>query len=479
VTKAPRRTWVVALLVVILAAGMTSASRALEADQRAVATAGAAGAGDPYFPADGNGGHDVRHYDIHDRINLDTGAVFGWTRITAVARKDLSRFNLDLMLTPDGVTVNGVRAPFTKPTRHELQVTPRQALAAGATFRVRVFYHGRPDGLGWQGEYPWFSAGGEVMAMNEPHIAPWWFPADDHPSDKARFDISIAVPRGQQAISNGVLVRKSIDGTAVVWHWRARDPMAPYLAFVAAGRFAIERGTSHGLPWFNAVSMDLAAADRVRMLDLMRKSRSIVGWLSTQLGPYPFEVTGGVVTNLFTGFALENQTRPTYPVLFGPRAHSIVVHELSHQWFGDDVAVRRWADIWLNEGFATFMEHRYNETHGGQSASDWLAQTYAGRAANDQLWAMKIGAPGPNSLFDVAVYVRGAMTLQALRNRIGETEFWNLLRTWISQHHNGNGSIAQFRALAEQISGDDLDGFFQAWLFTATKPKATADNGLS
>jgi len=479
VTTAPARTWVLALLTLLLAAGVTSASDARSPHQRAAATAGALGAGDPYFPADGNGGYDVRHYGIHDRIDPDTSKLWGWTRITAVATKDLSRFNLDLMLMPDGVTVDGVKAAYTKPNRHELQVTPRRALAAGTTFKVRVFYHGRPDGLGWQGEHPWFAAGGEVMAMNEPHIGPWWFPADDHPSDKARFDISIAVPRGQQAISNGVLVSKTLDRTSVVWHWRARDPMATYLAFVAAGRFAIERGTSNGLPWFNAVSMDLPASDRARMLDLMRKSRSIVGWLSTQLGPYPFETTGGVVTSLFTGFALENQTRPTYPVLFGSYAHSVVVHELAHQWFGDDVAVRRWADIWLNEGFATFMEHRYNETHGGQSAADWLAQAYADSPANDQLWAMKIGAPGPDSLFDVAVYVRGAMTLQALRNRIGETDFWQLLRTWTSQHHQGNGSIPQFRALAEQISGEDLDGFFQAWLFTATKPEATADNGLS
>jgi aminopeptidase N len=318
----------------------------------------------------------------------------------------------------------------------------------------------------------------EVMAMNEPHIAPWWFPADDHPRDKARFDISIAVPSGQQVIANGRLVSRTRSGTRTTWHWRARDPMASYLAFFAAGRFVIEHGTTNGLPWTNAVSSQLARANRTRMLALLQQSRSIVGWLASQLGTYPFETTGGVVTNLFTGFALENQTRPTYPLMFGPQAHSVVVHELAHQWFGDDVTVRRWRDIWLNEGFATFMEHRYDEAHGGQSVHQWLADTYASYPADDQIWAMKIGAPGAGSIFDIAVYERGAMTLQALRNRIGDTEFWRLLRTWVVRHHGGHGAIWQFMGLAEQVSGEQLDGFFQAWLFTASKPAATAVNGL-
>ena len=465
----------VALLAVLVCAGATSASGlSLQA-----ASPGSGGGGDPYFPADGNGGYDVRHYDIHDRIDPRVGNLVGWTRVTAVATKGLSRFNLDLMLDVDAVWVNGTRAHFTRPSRHELQITPTTAIGTGATFLVRVDYHGSPAGLGWRGEQPWTSGTGEVMAMNEPHIAPWWYPANDHPRDKARFDISITVPTGQQVIANGKLVGKAAMGTNTVWHWRARDPMASYLAFFGAGRFAMQSGTSNGLQWTNAVSMKLSPADRNRMLDLLRQSRSIVGWLATQLGPYPFETTGGVVTSLFTGFALENQTRPTYPEMFGPGAHTIVVHELAHQWFGDDVSVRTWRDIWLNEGFASFMEHRYDETHGGQSAAQWLADTYAFYPAGDQLWDMKIGEPGSASIFDIAVYERGAMTLQALRNRIGDDAFWSLLRDWVIQHHGGNGRIEQFMALAEQESGEQLDDFFTAWLFTASKPAHTAANGLA
>lgn len=473
-----------ALAAAILLAGAATSSSGLE---QAAPSAGSAGIGDPYFPADGNGGYDVVSYQVHVWMDPADGLLRGWTLVTAVARQDLSRFNLDLVLTAHDVRVNGVDARFAKPNRHELQVTPPRAIATGSRFTVRVQYSGRPAGAGWQGERPFFRDKWEVLALNEPHIAPWWFPANDHPTDKARFDITVGVPRGQQAISNGRLLGKTTQGKWVLWHWRARDPMASYLAFFAGGRYVIERGTSNGRPWLNAVTKRLDPDHTRQQLRLMRFTPSALQWLTTQLGPYPFETTGGVVTGIFTGFALETQTRPVYPAsLEGSFGRSIIVHELAHQWFGDSVAVRRWADIWLNEGFATFMQRRYDETHGGPPARFWLSDTYANFPAGDQLWQMKIGAPGPDSLFDGAVYVRGAMTLQALRNRInanmgvqtGEQVFWGILRTWVADHRNGNGSIAEFIALAENRSGLDLDAFFDAWLFTAAKPAKTAENGL-
>jgi aminopeptidase N len=154
------------------------------------------------------------------------------------------------------------------------------------------------------------------------------------------------------------------------------------------------------------------------------------------------------------------------------------VHELAHQWFGDSVSLHEWRDIWLNEGFASFMAIRYAETHGGQDAQQWLEALWEAAGPDDSFWKLQIDDPGPSSIFAKPVYDRGAMTLQALRHRVGDDAFWQILRTWAAGRRGGNGSSEEFRALASQVSGQDLDGFFDAWLSTSARPDRTAENGL-
>jgi aminopeptidase N len=313
--------------------------------------------------------------------------------------------------------------------------------------------------------------------MNEPHMAPWWFPANDHPRDKATMDVRVTVPRQHKVISNGSLVGRRPKGRLATTHWRSVEPMAPYLAFFAAGAFEVRKGTLDGRPYVVAVSRQLALPVRRGAMKLMLRSAPITAWLETQVGTYPFSSTGGVVTSLSPGFSLESQTRPTYSPA-GTDATLLVVHELAHQWFGDSVSVDRWRDIWLNEGFATFMEQRWEETHGGRSADQWLSDTYEGLRDNTGFWQLSIDDPGRGRLFDSAVYVRGAMALQALRNKIGEVAFWTTLRTWVSVRADGNGSVADFRALATAVSGDDLGSFFDTWLHSSARPAKTEANGF-
>ena len=456
---------------------LASAGAAVEA-VRSAPSPGASGIGDPYFPTDGNGGYDVRHYAVDVRYTVATGDLAGTTTLSMLATQDLSRFNLDLVLDATAVRVDGAPAAFTS-GGHELVVTPAAPIRSGTRFSVSVDYQGRPGEVTHRGNRPWVSSTTEAMATNEPQIAPWWFPANDHPRDKATFDIAVSVPTGLQAISNGTYLGTTSQPGWDTWRWRADEPMAPYLAFFAAGRFDYESGVRRGLPYFNAVSMGLEPGNRGRAMRLMRRSPAIVRWLETQLGDYPFSSTGGVTTSLSAGFALENQTRPTYPFLGNGRfARSIVVHELAHQWFGDHVAVDRWRDIWLNEGFASWFEWRYAEAHGGRSAQQTLLSRYDSYAADDGFWDLRIGDPGPNSLFEFAVYDRGAMAVEALRQRVGKADFKEMLRAWVSERGEGNGRVGQLERLAERVSGERLDGFFDAWLFSSRKPARTEANGL-
>ncbi|MEJ7755913.1 MAG: M1 family aminopeptidase [Nocardioidaceae bacterium] len=192
--------------------------------------------------------------------------------------------------------------------------------------------------------------------------------------------------------------------------------------------------------------------------------------MTDKFGSYPYDQIGGVATTARLGFALETQTRPVYDAaFFFDRDTSVIVHEMAHQWFGDAVALQRWKSIWINEGYATYAEWIFAADRGGQSAERRFRDLYERYSAGDTFWKLRIGDPGPNNIFDGAVYVRGAMTLHALRNRIGGDAFFKLSRRWVKRP-GGVASMGDYRRLAERISGEDLGSFFDAWLYSGDKP---------
>jgi aminopeptidase N len=152
----------------------------------------------------------------------------------------------------------------------------------------------------------------------------------------------------------------------------------------------------------------------------------------------------------------------------------VVVHELAHQWYGDDVAVAHWQDIWLNEGFASYAEWLWAEHEGQATTQETFEATYDSIPATEPFWSVTIGDPGVEDLFSDPVYVRGAMTLQALRNEVGDDSFFAILKQWAATKSGGNGATSEFIELAEEISGQDLTALFNTWLFTDEKPPPEA-----
>jgi aminopeptidase N len=468
------RSAAVAAALAMLAGGAEAATRPAAA-HRAPTTVGAPGIGDPYFPLDGNGGIDVRSYDVHDGYRFSDRRIRGWTTVTLRTTQRLSSFDLDFLLPVSSVRLSTGAASLSRPDRHELRIRPAHTLPAGTTVRARITYSGHPDRITWRGEHNWVADDHEVVAINEPHMAPWWFPSDDHPLDKARFDLHLTVPRSDRVVSGGRLVGVRRGARRATYHWRETSPMATYLAFFAAGRFVVRHGGHGGLPWYVAVSRELPRSTRDAALAGLLRTPQIVAWLQRRLGHYPFAETGGVVTGLDPGFSLETQTRPTYPLGVSTQ---LMVHELAHQWFGDSVSVHHWRDVWLNEGFATFMEQLWAEEHGGPSTRTWLHEAYADNPAVDSFWDLRVSSPGPGHLFDWPIYERGAMTLAALRQRIGHPAFDHLLRAWVAQHAYGHGTTGAFESLASRVGGRDLSAFFHAWLDRGVRPRKTTANGL-
>jgi Peptidase family M1 domain len=198
----------------------------------------------------------------------------------------------------------------------------------------------------------------------------------------------------------------------------------------------------------------------------------ILDFLSKTFGPYPFSTTGGIVDDVDLGFALETQTRPVYDKVFWTApgfGDGVVVHELTHQWYGDSLAVAAWQHIWLNEGFATYAEWLWSEHDGLATVQENFDSVY-GIPEDDPFWSVVIGDPGPDEMFEFAVYARGAMTLQQLRLAVGDADFFKILRRWAATRAGGNVTTEQFITLAERISGKNLDELFETWLFTPGKP---------
>ncbi|GAV45492.1 M1 family metallopeptidase [Streptomyces acidiscabies] len=433
-------------------------------------TPGADGIGDTYFPQLGNGGYDALHYDLGVAYNPDTDRLDGTTTVTARATQNLSAFDLDLQkLEVTRVEVNGKKAKFTR-EGDEIKITPRQFLKKGRTFKVSVTYGGVPEPLGgpivFGSDYGWMKTTDGVFVACEPNAASTWFPSSDHPADKATYDIRIRTPKGLTAVSNGRLVSTFDKGDSTYTHWRESKPMATYLATATIGKFDVKTGTTPaGTPIYVAIDPVLANSNNV---DVYGVTAEATDYWSQVFGPYPFEETGAIVDDMpQAGFSLEVQSKPVYSAV---RNESTIVHELAHQWFGDSVSVAHWKDIWLNEGFATYSQWLWDEHKGTRTAHDAFLAGYNSRPSTSAFWQITVGDPQRDTMFASAVYQRGAMTLQMLRERIGDAAFFKLLPTWTKQHRYGNANTAEFIALAEKISGQQLDDLFQTWLFTTGKP---------
>lgn len=468
-----------ALLTVALALTLTSCTDGGGGAERAK---GSAGLRDPYFPRLGNGGYDVTHYaltlgyDPDARVRLRATAV-----VTARATRDLGSFNLDLKgMDVQSVAVEGVAARW-KRAGQELTVTPEQGLDDGETFRTTVRYSGTPvtitdpDGS----REGWLPTADGVLALGEPTGSTAWFPGNHHPSDKAAYDLTVTVPEGLGAVSNGELKSESTRDGRTTFSWHTAEPMASYVATLAIGEFEIRRSTvgrgRHRLPVYVAVDPSQAEESRA----VLGRIPEVVRWAEGNFGPYPFSSTGAVVDRPEDAeYALETQNRPVFP---GAPDLSLLVHELAHQWYGDSVTPKSWRDMWLNEGFATYAEWLWEEDHGGDSAHETFDALYEGDyfedAADDEaVWDFPPAKPPSAArISDSPVYERGAMVLHKVRRAVGDDAFFELIQGWATAHRHGNADTADFTDYAEEFAATaapdaDLTPIWEDWLYGDGKP---------
>jgi aminopeptidase N len=444
--------------------------------------------GDPLFPGLGNGGYDVQRYDLRltYRRKDPKQTITGSETIIARATQDLRALDLDATSRSgiSGVTVDGRPALFSL-RNQDLAITPSRPLARGRPFTVGVrHFTATPTSPNVRnvGVASFLSTRDGTALAGQPNAMHLFFPCNDHPSDKAAFDVTVDAPAGWTAVVSGDLVgRPRTSGGRTRWHYREDQPMATELLQVAVGAYTVERRGSVGGVAVRDVVPTRLAGPLLAALDVQSKQ---VRWMVSKIGPYPFDTYGSLVVDGRLGFSLETQTLSIHDAELVTAdnvsaSEGVLLHELAHQWFGDSVSPGQWSDVWLNEGHATWYQELWSAEEGHLLATDdaWDLEALMSRIyAASTMLRDRYGPPGKpkaggaSALFNDDVYSGGALVLYALRQEIGQAEFAEVERRWVATHRHGVATSADYAALASQVAGRDLTPFFNAWLYARETP---------
>ncbi len=433
--------------------------------------------------------YDVQHYRLDLTVDPVAETIQGSMRMIFASRREgLARIVLDLAgsLGVDSVRYHGGTVPYTH-GGDSLTVILWAGLPRDTVDSLEVFYGGHPEpqsthyGLTFKRHHAGYGhtpeeQGPIIASLSEPAYAKYWWPCKDRPDDKALSRLRITVPDSVVAVSNGIL-RASTPAAPgwTTWDWEETHPIASYLISVAISDYVLladdcaSQATGATIPlrnWIFPPEVTAAEADLVPLCEM-------INVLEGLLGPYPFADEKYGHAEFLWGGAMEHQTVTSYSIgmFTGDLNYQyIMLHELSHQWLGDAVGPAAWADIWLNEGFATYCEALWAEHRGGRSL--YLAYLDFRRSSQD--WVGNGPVYDPFPVFPGRViYDKGAWILHMLRGRLGDALFFALLNRWATDpaHLYGTVTTAEFEALAELYAGEDLHGFFDPWLNTEAVPR--------
>lgn len=442
---------------------------------------------DPVYQDFGNPAIDVLHYGLSLRWSPTGRRLSGTADITLRTTRRVEEITLDFSsrLRVRTATVDG--RPVTPVRRERDLVTPLpRPVAADRQIRLAISYSGTPQAVPMPSTRGDFSEGigmrvepdGAIWTMQEPYGAFTWYPVNDQPSDEALYDISVTVPAGWSAVASGEFLGRQEARDTATFRWRSAVPVGSYVTTLAVDRFTMHTDTvridgTGDVPLTYWVPTEYDGYQ----LAAMRRSPEILRWLCERFGPYPFPSAGAVAVD--SRSAMETQMMVTMGGRIGddlPRGQAeenwteVLVHEYSHQWFGNAVSPTDWRDVWLNEGFAMYAELLWVVDQDLVDEDDylqWLRQ-------QDRSSRAEAGPPGryrQDKFAEANIYVGPALMLHEMRLAIGDAAFFDLCREWVRQHTNTNQNRDSFTRFVNRHTGRDLTPLIDRWLDSPTTPR--------
>jgi len=428
----------------------------------------------------GDKGHDfdVLNYDIDITVDIPADSIWADVTITLEALSD-TLDTLRLHFTPYTIDVikEGTRnLEWLSVEDENLFVKLGRQVAESETLDITFSYHGiptlNPASLGG-GLYiePEDGERSVTFTFCEPQGARYWIPCYDHPSDKATFTQRLTVPAGNKVVANGTLESSSEVGDWRTYTWEEHYPQPTYLiAFAASKNFVTK--DSFAVVNGQTVPVDLWLLEIDEDLDTsFDRTPAMVEHFSRIFPPYPFsdEKYDQVDLGGKLPVAGMEHTTCTFLACYVGNFDYLIAHELAHQWWGDWLTCATWADIWLNEGFATYCEVLWWEEAYGQEGYDeyteFIMDFYL-----DSKKLFPIYDPPEGEVFSTVTYDKAGSVLHMLRQVLGDSAFFAGLNQYARDNANESVITDDFQEAMEDVADQDLDWFFDEWIYGPGHP---------
>ncbi|KRB78581.1 hypothetical protein ASE01_04810 [Nocardioides sp. Root190] len=425
---------------------------------------------DSVYPQIGDPLVDALHYDLDLTWDPEKDELTGRQTLTFRATGDATAIPLDFneQLAISELTVDGAEAghqidgtqlsiahPITKDREYELAITYAGTPAPAPAPSTRSDF---TQGVGWS-----ITDEHETWTLQEPYGAFTWYAVNDQPADKAFYDFALTVPSPWSGVANGQLTDTTEKAGSTTTTWHLAEPASSYLVTVAFGDFQhTDLESSSGVPlqvWTDA--------DGGALPGQTNYLPEAVDWVENVLGPYPFDSLGILVVDNDSG--METQTMITLGNTSYSLSAGTIVHEVAHHWYGDTVTPADWSDVWMNEGMAMYLQGMWEAEQEGIEVAEKMDQ-----------WAsfetqLRAGA-GPPATFDPKqfgdgnIYYGPALMWQELREKLGDDDFFKVLREWPASQENGTADRTEYWDWIEKTTGAELSQFFDAWLLGKETP---------